>query len=42
MKFLIFVLIVVVVVVVVMRLRKQFSKEIQRAKEIRRSRDDDQ
>ncbi len=41
MKFLIFVLVVVVVVVVVLRVRKQFSKEIQRAREIRRSRGED-
>lgn len=41
MKFLIVLLIVVVVVVVVMRLRKQFSKEIERAKEIRRSNRDE-
>lgn len=37
MKFLIVVLIVVVLVVVVMRVRKQFSREIDRAKDIRRA-----
>ncbi|MGB9035045.1 MAG: hypothetical protein WCC45_11055 [Paeniglutamicibacter sp.] len=41
MKFLIVLLIVVVVVVVVMRLRTQFSKEIDRAKEIRRANRDE-
>ena len=41
MKFLIVVLIVVVVVIVAVRLRKQFSSEIQRAKDIRRSRRED-
>lgn len=41
MKFLIVLLIVVAVVVVVARLRKQFSKEIDRAKEIRRSKRDE-
>ncbi|WP_256449173.1 hypothetical protein [Paeniglutamicibacter quisquiliarum] len=41
MKFLIVVLIVVVVVVVVMRVRKQFSSEIARAKDIRRANGDE-
>ena len=42
MKFLIVLLIVVVVVMVVIRLRKQFSREIDRAKDIRRSKREDQ
>lgn len=42
MKFLIVVLIVVVVVVVVIRVRNQFSSEIERAKDIRRSDRDEQ
>jgi flagellar biogenesis protein FliO len=41
MKFLIVLLIVVVVVMVVIRLRKQFSREIDRAKDIRRSKRED-
>lgn len=41
MKFLIVVLIVVVVLVVVVRARKHFSREIERFKEIRRSRRED-
>ncbi|MDO2935491.1 hypothetical protein Q2T94_14375 [Paeniglutamicibacter sulfureus] len=42
MKFLIVMLIVVVVIVVVIRLRKQFSREIDRVKDIRRAHRDDQ
>ncbi len=41
MKFLIVMLIVIVVVVVIVRLRKQFSKEIDRAKNIKRSNQED-
>jgi flagellar biogenesis protein FliO len=41
MKFLIVLLIVVVVAIVVIRLRKQFSREIDRAKDIRRSKRED-
>lgn len=41
MKFLIVMLIVVIVIVVVARLRKQFSREVQRAKDIRRANRED-
>lgn len=41
MKFLLLMVVVVVVIVIVMRLRKQFSKEISRAKDIRRANRED-
>ena len=41
MKLLIVMLIIVLVIVVVARLRKQFSREIQRAKDIRRANRED-